>query len=488
MRGTAAPAFLAVSLGGLFPALPAEMPSFSQIWHDEVFLGEVAAAAGEYQNLYLSPPSPKLTAQIREKAAFRAGLCFEKLGQIDHARLAYRWIQDRGPTSPALASEVKLRLSCLPSSAEASARELGGPGTASAISAAAALRKLLDGLTTAERQRADLLHQLKILLEERRAAIREREELRDRLLRQGVTIIFPLSIFSSGVLSSRAQPSASFGTSLLEGLKSLLSRDADFARIQASLGARFLERAFLALLAGEPSRAVPLLLKAGAFLPGQPVVSRWLRRLEVERALPGALAPAARRDLLQEDLARRAALRREVRTCLESAEGAVTDRGRVDLAVGYLHRIRDLEDWARPAVREDPEVRSLSSRGEKLLHLLARSAAGEEALLEVLGKIRLEVGELISAAEDLADVEEVLLGLEGPAVAEGEADSWMVSRREMERLIFQARNALGGGDRSAALECIRDGAVLLKWFPELDPWSEYRWVLDGLRQAAAPSG
>ena len=68
MRGPAAPAFLLVLLGGLFPALPAELPSFPQIWHDEVFLGNVAAAASEYQNLYLSPPSIELTAEIRQRA------------------------------------------------------------------------------------------------------------------------------------------------------------------------------------------------------------------------------------------------------------------------------------------------------------------------------------------------------------------------------------------------------------------------------------
>src|SRR5688572_28261108 len=88
-----------------------ESPSFTATWYREVLFGDIAAAASEYQSLVHRPPSEKLRPETRQKAAFRAGLCFERLGQKDFAKLAYSSVTSADmPRTGPVVDDALLRL------------------------------------------------------------------------------------------------------------------------------------------------------------------------------------------------------------------------------------------------------------------------------------------------------------------------------------------------------------------------------------------
>jgi hypothetical protein len=76
----------------LAAAAPPSAPSFAEAWYREVMEGNIAQAARDYEQIYLSQPSDKVTDAIREKAALRAGICFERLGQPRSASPAWSWL------------------------------------------------------------------------------------------------------------------------------------------------------------------------------------------------------------------------------------------------------------------------------------------------------------------------------------------------------------------------------------------------------------
>ena len=73
---------------------------FLESWEKENLEGDFAGAAEEYEELYRRPSQPASdVSQSRSgpldrlRAAYRAGLCFETVGNLNRARFAYQWIE-----------------------------------------------------------------------------------------------------------------------------------------------------------------------------------------------------------------------------------------------------------------------------------------------------------------------------------------------------------------------------------------------------------
>jgi hypothetical protein len=67
-------------------------PNFENAWYRETMLGEVREALEEYRRLYMDAQRPR---ELRQRAAFRAARCAEKLGD-DHVAGYYEWIRMEG--------------------------------------------------------------------------------------------------------------------------------------------------------------------------------------------------------------------------------------------------------------------------------------------------------------------------------------------------------------------------------------------------------
>lgn len=196
----------------------------------------------------------------------------------------------------------------------------------------------------------------------------------------------------------------------------------------------------------------------------------------------GRHAELARRHLIDLELERVSALRRDLRTALDAADASLADRGRADVAAVHLARIRDLVDWSPAALREDVEVREIADRASRALESLVRHAGAGWELGRILERNRGGRERLRGLAADLVDVIVREVRLAGPTGLRGRPDALAVSRAEMDRLLLHARSADARGDRLAAQRLLRDVETLLAWVPGIDPRSEVRGNLENLRR------
>src|SRR5262245_31090392 len=185
--------------------------SFAEAWSKEVMEGNVAAAADAYQDIYTSGPTEKVRPEIRHRAAFRAGICFEKLGLLTSARAAYGAVLKQAPGAGA-AGEVSLLvfeaaarlhgLDVTDISGEAARGDSSkplesgqAPGTAITESAEVpvevAVKKMAEGLRSTERARAAAVAALEKAAQASREKARDRRDLLARLAARGVSLSFP---------------------------------------------------------------------------------------------------------------------------------------------------------------------------------------------------------------------------------------------------------------------------------------------------------
>jgi len=94
VAASAVPA-LAGSTSALAPGV-----AFLKSWEKENLEGDFVEAAEEYEVLYRRPSQPvsdifqSSSGQLdRLRAAYRAGLCFEAVDNLNRARFAYQWIE-----------------------------------------------------------------------------------------------------------------------------------------------------------------------------------------------------------------------------------------------------------------------------------------------------------------------------------------------------------------------------------------------------------
>ena len=452
-------------VGWLLSFAPAEPPSFAQLWYREVILGEVAETAEQYQSLYLSPPSSGLTQETRTKAALRAGLSFERLGRFENARLALSWIRQNGSPSAELSLQTNLswnRLKMLPGG-ELESAEPRSPTPAPEAARETSLPKFFGPLRTAQVQREEAVASLGSELKLRREKLRQTSDLAERLGKEGVVLLFP----------ERAEAAS-------QGLKSALPREAELSRLQAGLTDRYMEKALNSVLAMDRDRSLSQLRRAAALMPGNAAAASWLRRLEAEGTLAEPTKVLAQRQLVDRDLSQRSSLRREIRDLLKNAEAVAADRGRVDLAVGFLDKIRDLLDWARPSLREDQEIRDLWRRATRLLLSLTQTGGQAEVLAKLCQGTRELVAREFALAEELVVLLEEQARFAGPATLGGRTDGLSACRAEMDRISFRAQDSLARGDVGEVERLLREGATLLAWVPGVDPLGIHGEILGSL--------
>lgn len=467
----------------LLAGSPAGSISFPQVRYREVFFGDVAEAAERYERLYLGRRVEDRATRMDIQAAFRAGLCFEKLGRLESARLAYDWMQrQRGDAedarSRALISEAALRLQILrPEQSGGVGFDTGGSASRGDLSPDVSTGLVINEWLDRERARSARLREALVALESElgihRERLMERARLRSRLADVGVLLQF-----------GEEEPTVDgdLESAFKERIPEILANSQEGRKLEFALADRHLERALSGLVSRNWLQARSHLRVAGAFSPNPTVAERWLAWIGEKAFRPAQAALLARRRLLDEQLASGSSLRRDARALLEKAEQVISDRGRPDLAVGYLDRIREQVDWARPSLREDLELRELSDRADKMLEFLARGCGEGDAVLRQSRERRENVGVLISLASEFTMALEEWLRLGGRSRLEGRPDALDACRAEMDRLVYGARDALARGDRLEAQRLLRDGATLLGWVPAVDPRGEYVEALGELRQ------
>jgi len=399
-------------------------PSFAEVWHREVFEGDIEAAATDYEKIYISPPSESLRPEIRQKAAFRAGICFEKRGHRRSAMRAFRTVLDMRQKDPLLGSdflsdEASFRLKRF-GSARLGSRQVGSRRAA---------QKALTDLAAVEAERKAALKSLGRALDEQRRQILQDRELVDRVAAMGVFLAFP-----------EDDSSLVHTVEVIESLRNAFPREITFLRVQTALAARFF--------------------------------SRTLLHRERDSA---QFAKVAWRELLDEETKQRGLIRRDIRRLLATARAAES-RGRQDKAFEPLEEIRLRLDWTRPALRDDPEIREIADRATRRFLLLGQPSWEEGVLAQRWRDARSQADAILLRAEELVDGMTQAARYRGKAVVGGRADAVDVCREEVERLFSVAREAHDAGDTALVNRSVREGQRILEWVLA-DPPSEYRSLL-----------
>ncbi|MBI4604258.1 MAG: hypothetical protein HY721_20050 [Planctomycetes bacterium] len=479
-----------------FLAAPPPVRSFEDAWCREVFEGSVAAAARDYQEIYLSQPAGGPAPEVRRKAALRAGLCFERLGQTANARPAYRTVIElsagSGLTPEPVVEEARVRLKrlggeegLLHPTAGAGERlrvEAGpraSPGSSGhEVPVDVAVAERLEALKAAVLARAEGAKALERRRGELDDRARERQAIARRLARRGVVLSFPPA----------APPSAAKAAAVLQALKEALSAEADLERCTAALANRFLDRSLAAARAGSAAQALRdaycrSVLAGGTAPAAGRSLESWLEPWTGVRE-PAGLAAAAGRRLVEENVRRSAAFRREIRSLLEAQEDAVRS-GRRDRAVGILDRIRDALDWARPVQRESAEVRVLAAHAGRQYLLLARSGSQEDALVGLWGQAREVTEAFLHEAARYVEAALDEESYEAPPEVGGRLDAASLCGQEADTVLREARQLLDRGDARAATRSLREAAWIIDKVPGAEGGLERRRALESLEAAAA---
>ena len=91
---------VAIGAGGV--SVPGPGVAFTRAWRTENLAGDFSQAAEDYERLYKVPAkvAPEKTGSKvsspqldRLRAAYRAELCFEAIGNVRRAGFAYQWIE-----------------------------------------------------------------------------------------------------------------------------------------------------------------------------------------------------------------------------------------------------------------------------------------------------------------------------------------------------------------------------------------------------------
>ncbi len=450
---------------------PPLTPSFSESWYREVFEGNVVLAATEYEILYLGQPSEDLPPRMRQRAAFRAGLCFQRLGLTQSAVPAFisasamgHPLGDFQDPASALVAEANFRLRSLQGGM------VSGAG-ADEARLEFAIQGMLEQLRATERSRFAAIASLEGSALSRRKVAQDCQELLARLRALGVDLMFPMPVGEA------------VGEAIQRGIREALGADVDYPRLLAALKGRCASEALSALLARDVERASRLLKSLAWLLSGgggegsdQPLrpLSEILRRIQTLPFSPGHISPGdvivAERLLLDLELERKTTLCREIRARLDEAAAAEV-RGRGDLALPALVRIRSALDWHLGSTREESEVRSLVATAGMRETSLVQSGKSAEAIQQMGRLLRGQSDRILQLCEAHRDEVGEELRLRGPASVGGVPDAINVVRAEVDRLLARARSGITpvGPDRATmeppAEKALLELGQLLEWVP-----------------------
>ena len=489
----------------LAAAAPPSAPSFAEAWYREVMEGNIAQAARDYEQIYLSQPSDKVTDAIREKAALRAGICFERLGQPRSASPAWSWLlkaatpaanpvvtpaaASNAAASPAASSVgVGTASAALRSEALLRSLRLSGSGSAASFSDAPpdptvekAVQAAVEALRAALRARTNEAAALLAASARYSRRIAARQELLARLEARGLGLIVPGAAPDFGTQT----------TELADLIRSAVPQEADAQRVIAGL----LDRAFSRTLDALAAPTIPeawdatqefLAVQGGAASAKtdprtQELHEIWSHAILSDDGSSRIAQQWAVRRAYTDDLAKRIHLVQEIHVLLDGA-AAAESRGRRDQALPQLERIRELSDWSLPELRREAEVRILTGQAALRYLALAARAAGADQLEPLWRDVRRETESVSSQASQLADGVLAEYRLRGPARPEGARAAAGWCRDEVGRRLAQARSALARRDASLISGAAQDAAsaadlltearsaiaaagILLEWVP-----------------------
>ena len=327
---------------------------FHDIWRQEVVRGELSAAADRYTKSYASA-STTLSPAYRRKAAYRAGRCYEAVGEPRLAERAYRWLLERGQRDEELVSAAESRLRWLSSGGyrraargDESPRRLERPeflGVAD-LSARDAAHKLWE--------RYEELSNVYRRLHEATAAAEDRREASMGLLavldERGFELVFDdVSYFRDSVLDG--PPQAPRDSKLF---RAWVDDDDVRSQLRRVLRESLYDRALKAAV-GEDSAAARRFLSAAYSVDGTFVATSALVQLTRSGRAPSIVARLARRELDDRHERRVAVLRHELARALRTARS--TERKDRELFVLW-EALRRLQ-WERSRVLADLEIAAL---------------------------------------------------------------------------------------------------------------------------------
>ncbi|MBN1442968.1 MAG: hypothetical protein JXA90_09670, partial [Planctomycetes bacterium] len=364
-----------------------------EAWYLEVAAGSFEEAARQYEAIYLTRPPGARASADRERAAYRAGCCYEALGKEGLAALAYDWLDRSGVEDSLLRRRAQARLRRLQeqhagssgSGSDSVSDGVRGDARQEALEAALSgsmleVAAILESIEDDVRRWPEARRRLQGALIEKQLSAEAVKDLLDRLRRQGVELDFPAadsaSVLKLGAVESeyaqrigslvpwktvRSHMSRGF---LVAGLRAAACRDASSAR-----------RCLSAALVLEPS-----LEEAREFL----------LRLD-ELSSPAALAALATSRLEEQQRLDVAILRQRLRGHLTRAAQEAAAQRR-DRAVPELRDAWMAVELAPPAFLQDREIGELAERlyyefvaaggdtAQRFLEMAWSDAAGEARL------------------------------------------------------------------------------------------------------------
>lgn len=395
-----------VALGAGGVSVPAPGVAFTRAWRTENLSGDFAQAAEAYERLYKVPAkalaakagsrvsSPQLD---RLRAAYRAGLCFEAIGNVRRAGFAYQWIErSYSPISNELYSKYSAGrglqdyLILLSERCSLRSRRLKEPPAETEVEKSA-VNEVVREFEDYNGKDKKILEGFRQQVHELRWRVAAADELAAQLRRAGVDVISPDRLSSSGEEAEtlRSLVAALQQSEVIQGADSQL----DFS---SYLKRRFLHRALEALAREETDRAgrevsISLALDKD-YVPAL--------RLQDALGRGGSisfLSEEARRSILRQQRLHAGEVRGRARGYLVSDAGAPDRRARTLRKLMSASRIFCCEP---EAVIEDGELAQLIKRIQ--LGCLRNGGLGrEESIEKLLGIAREQLGTILGQAEEL---------------------------------------------------------------------------------------
>lgn len=395
---------VAIGAGGF--SVPGPGVAFTRAWRTENLSGDFSQAAEAYERLYKIPAKAvpaKAGSQVsspqldRLRAAYRAGLCFEAIGNVRRAGFAYQWIER---SYSQISNELHSRysadrglqdyLSILSERCSLRSRRLKKAQAETEVEKSA-LNEVVREFEEYNRKDKKILESFRQQVHEVRWRVAAADELAAQLRRAGVDVISPDRLPSTGADAEtlRSLVMALQRSEVTQGADSPL----DFS---SYLKRRFLHRALEALAREETDRAG--------------------REVSISLALDNDYVPALRlRDALGRggsisflsEEARSSALRQQK---LHAGDVRVRARGYLVSDAGVPDRraraLRKLMSASRifccepEAVIEDGDLSQLIKRIQ--LGCLRNGGLGrEESIKKLLGTAREQLGTILGQAEEL---------------------------------------------------------------------------------------
>ncbi|MBI4583924.1 MAG: hypothetical protein HY717_07860 [Planctomycetes bacterium] len=453
--------------------------SLGEMGYRESMLGDLITTFQEYQRLYKDPDAPM---ELRRRAAFQAGTCAEKQGDLRRALAAYDWLRVNGPPGDPVTQRAGLRWKKLSAATGAPVEPIREELAALQKKVSAQVKDLLD-------RRLQALQAVDAEAKRQQALQETVERISKWLRRAGVEMGWP-------------EEAVGGAQSLAEWIKRLNLDPRDEALLRSRLARRFFLEGLKALSSLELRRAekcfqVQLVLQpehveAREFLTA---VEKFLSLTEgLQKISQSRFAAELERRVMESEYETAVALKQaesQKAAGLQTMNPSVTAEAE-KLAQLYLAVLRE-EDWAPDGLQAGGRLREFSSEAKRQLENLL-----QQPLTAEMQKSLSEGGRI---SQDLdRRLEELLLGWPlpwewTPPRLEEPGTMLPSLKAEIEKTITLLEQRLRPPDpqkpeteadrkEAETRQLIEDTLTVLDWFPaDLDPSQRYRrWLQSFLKK------